>query len=87
MIYFFSSQPISNNKCRGYCIVGRNYNLDEPASVIQDFEKVIFDQDKRVVESQRPKQVPFDLSEELHLKFDTVAMNYRRAMKKENLYY
>ena len=87
MIYFFTSQPISKNKCRGYCIVGRNYNHDEPESVIQDFEKVIFDQDKRIVESQRPQQVPFDLSEELHLKFDSVAMNYRRTMKKEKLYY
>ena len=48
---------------------------------------IIFDQDKRIVESQRPIQVPFDLSEELHLKFDTVAMNYRRAMKKNKLNY
>jgi hypothetical protein len=33
-----------------------------------------------MVESQRPEQVPFDLSEELHLKFDSVAVAYRRAM-------
>ena len=62
------------------------YNFDEPDTVLQEFEKVIFDQDKRIVESQRPIQVPFDLSEELHLKFDTVAMNYRRAMKKNKLH-
>lgn len=83
MIYFFVSQPISKNKCRGYCIVGRNYNLEDSDKVIQDFEQVIFDQDKRIVESQRPEQVPFDFTEELHLKFDAVAMNYRRAMKSE----
>jgi phenylpropionate dioxygenase-like ring-hydroxylating dioxygenase large terminal subunit len=87
MVYFFTSQPISNNSCRGFCIIGRNYNLDEPDSILQQFEQVIFDQDKRIVESQRPIQVPFDLSEELHLKFDTVAMNYRRAMKKNKLHY
>lgn len=87
MVYFFVSQPISHNKCRGYCIIGRNYNLDEPDSVLQDFERVIFDQDKRIVESQRPEQVPFDFTEELHLKFDAVAMNYRRAMKKQQLDY
>lgn len=87
MVYFFVSQPISHNKCRGYCIIGRNYNLDEPDSVLQDFEKVIFDQDKRIVESQRPEQVPFNFTEELHLKFDAVAMNYRRAMKKQQLDY
>ncbi len=87
MVYFFTSQPISHNKCRGYCIIGRNYNKEEPDTILQNFEQVIFDQDKRVVESQRPHQVPFDLAEELHLKFDTVAMNYRRAMKKQKLDY
>lgn len=87
MVYFFVSQPISKNKCRGYCIIGRNYDHDEPDTVLQDFEQVIFDQDKRVVESQRPEQVPFDFAEELHLAFDAVAMNYRRAMKAEGLDY
>ena len=87
MVYFFVSQPISKNKCRGYCIIGRNYDHDEPDTVLQNFEQVIFDQDKRVVESQRPEQVPFDFAEELHLSFDAVAMNYRRAMKAEGLAY
>jgi len=87
MIYFFVSQPISDNKCRGYCIIARNYDKDEPDTVLQNFEQVIFDQDKRIVESQRPEQVPFDFAEELHLKFDAVAMNYRRAMKAEGLSY
>ena len=87
MVYFFTSQPISHKECRGFCIIGRNYNLNEPETILKDFEQVIFDQDKRIVESQRPKQVPFDFTEELHLKFDTVAMNYRRAMKKQKLDY
>jgi vanillate O-demethylase monooxygenase subunit len=85
MVYFFTSQPISRNKCRGFCIIGRNYDHEEPDTVLQDFEKLIFDQDKRIVESQRPEQVPFDLADELHLKFDVVALNYRRAMKKQQL--
>jgi vanillate O-demethylase monooxygenase subunit len=87
MVYIFASQPISKNKCRGFCIIGRNYNHEDPDTVLKDFEQVIFDQDKRIVESQRPEQVPFDFTEELHLRFDTVAMNYRKAMKKEQLNY
>ena len=85
MVYFFVSQPIAENKCRGYCIIARNYDKDDPDTILQDFEQVIFDQDKRIVESQRPEQVPFDFAEELHLKFDAVAMNYRRAMKQEGM--
>ena len=85
MVYFYVGQPISKNACRGYCIIGRNYDLDQPDSVLQDFEETIFGQDQRIVESQRPEQVPFDLAEELHLKFDAVAVNYRRAMQEQGL--
>ncbi len=87
MVYFFVSQPVSPDRCVGYCIIGRNYDLEQPDSVLQEFEDVIFGQDKLIVESQRPEQVPFDLAEELHLKFDAVAISYRRAMQAEGLAY
>jgi len=38
-----------------------------------------------VVESQRPDRVPFDLAAELHLKFDAVAVAYRKAMRATGL--
>ena len=85
MVYFFSSQPVAENRSIGYCIVARNYDLEQPDAVLQDFETVIFGQDQRVVESQRPEQVPFDLGAELHLRSDAVAVAYRRAMKELGL--
>ncbi len=85
MVYFFVSQPAREDECVGYLRIARNYNLEQPDSVLRDFEDVIFDQDKRIVESQRPEQVPFDLAAELHLKFDAVAVAYRRAMRAEGL--
>ena len=81
MVYFFASQPIAADRCAGYVLIGRNYNLDQPADVIRQFEDTIFGQDQRVVESQRPERVPFDLAAELHLKFDAVAVAYRKAMR------
>ena len=66
-------------------MIGRNYNLDQPDRVLQDFEDTIFGQDQLVVESQRPEQVPFDLAAELHLKFDAVAVAYRKAMRAAGL--
>jgi vanillate O-demethylase monooxygenase subunit len=81
MVYFFASQPIDADRCAGYVVIGRNYNLDQPDLVIQDFEDTIFGQDQVVVESQRPERVPFDLAAELHLKFDAVAVAYRKAMR------
>ncbi len=81
MVYFFASQPLSADRCAGYVVIGRNYNLGQPAEVIREFEDTIFGQDQRVVESQRPERVPFDLAAELHLKFDAVAVAYRKAMR------
>ncbi len=67
------------NQCRDYCIIGRNYDSEQPDRVLQEFEDTIFGQDQRIVESQRPEQVPFDLASELHLKFDALAIAYRRV--------
>jgi phenylpropionate dioxygenase-like ring-hydroxylating dioxygenase large terminal subunit len=85
MVYLFASQPVRADRCTGYVVMGRNYDHDQPASVLQDFEDTIFNQDQRVVESQRPERVPFDLADELHLKFDAVAVAYRRAMRAQGL--
>jgi phenylpropionate dioxygenase-like ring-hydroxylating dioxygenase large terminal subunit len=85
MVYFFASQPVAADQCIGYLAVGRNYNVEQPDEVLAEFEDVIFGQDQRVVESQRPEQVPFDLAAELHMKFDAVAVAYRRAMREAGL--
>jgi vanillate O-demethylase monooxygenase subunit len=85
MVYFFASQPIDYERCAGYVIIARNYDYEQPASVLQEFEDTIFNQDRVVVESQRPERVPYDLADEMHLKFDAVAMNYRRAMREQGL--
>jgi vanillate O-demethylase monooxygenase subunit len=85
MVYFFASQPAARDHCVGYVLIARNYNLEQPDQVLQDFEDVIFNQDQRIVESQRPEIVPFDLAAELHLRFDAVAVAYRRAMRANGL--
>jgi vanillate O-demethylase monooxygenase subunit len=85
MVYFFACRPEGPDRTTGLLAIGRNYNLEQPDSVLQDFEDVIFEQDRRIVESQRPERVPFDLADELHLTFDAVAVAYRRAMRSNGL--
>ena len=85
MVYLFASQPVAAGRCVGYVVIGRIYNLDQDDKVIRDFEDTIFGQDQVVVESQRPDRVPFDLAAELHLKFDAVAVAYRKAMRAHGL--
>jgi len=43
--------------------------------------QAVFDQDRAVVESQRPVELPLDLSEELHLRGpDAGTLAYRRLL-------
>jgi phenylpropionate dioxygenase-like ring-hydroxylating dioxygenase large terminal subunit len=60
----------------------RNYDQDptqDPSFV--DFTHTIMEQDRVVVESQRPERIPVDLREELHLKVpDASGMAFRRML-------
>jgi hypothetical protein len=69
------------DRCAGNVVIGRNYNFDQPERVLREFKDTIFGQDQVVVESQRPERAPFDLTDEPHLKFDAVAVAYRKAMR------
>ena len=59
---------------------GWRYGADGRCVAIPQ-KDTIFGQDQVVVESQRPDRVPFDLAAELHLRFDAVAVAYRKAMR------
>ncbi|MEE8304556.1 MAG: aromatic ring-hydroxylating dioxygenase subunit alpha [Candidatus Tectomicrobia bacterium] len=56
--------------------------LNDSAQAMLDLMETVYKQDFVVVETQRPEELPLDLSEELHLKGpDSVAVAYRRMMR------
>ncbi len=82
-ILFMASQPISAKKTRTFCFCARNYDMDPSKdSTFIEFQNLILEQDRIVVESQRPEELPIDLSEELHIKgVDRVSIEYRKWLK------
>jgi vanillate O-demethylase monooxygenase subunit len=83
MVYVFAVQPVDEARAIGYCQVARNYQHDQPESVMQEFERVIFGQDQAIVESQTPAQIDLADDREVHMAFDKVAMAYRRALREQ----
>jgi hypothetical protein len=77
---FFVAQPVSATRSTGYCYQSRDFDLDGADQPYADFQEFLAEQDRLVVESQRPEELPIDLSAELHLSFDRVAIAYRRAL-------
>jgi phenylpropionate dioxygenase-like ring-hydroxylating dioxygenase large terminal subunit len=81
-VSFHAVCPNAAKESTAYFAVGRNFPLD-PAEEARRFalDELINAQDKPVVESQRPEELPLDLAAELHLKGpDAVAVAYRRFM-------
>lgn len=79
---YFAVCPSGAHESVGFLLIARNYALppDEEAKR-RELTATVGAQDKRIVEAQRPEEVPFDLAAELHIKGpDSAAVAYRRAM-------
>jgi phenylpropionate dioxygenase-like ring-hydroxylating dioxygenase large terminal subunit len=64
-----------------FVLIVRNHSHDEPDSKFSDFTNVIMEQDRPVVESQRPEELPDSLREELHIKVpDAASLLYRQRL-------
>ncbi len=66
----------------GYCYQSRDFDLDGADAAYADFQDLLAEQDRIIVESQLPLELPLDLGDELQLPFDRVAIAYRRALKR-----
>ena len=78
-ILTMNASPLSAKRTRSFSFIGRNFALDAPDEKFVDFERVIPEQDQPVVESQRPEELPVDLSAELHIRgVDRVSLEYRK---------
>ena len=75
------SAPTSTRETELFLFVLRNYDLDGDDQQYQDFSDTIMEQDRRIVESQRPEEIPTDLRDELHLKVpDASGIAYRKLL-------
>ena len=82
LIFFFLVTPVSDKEIDRYMFLARNYALDEPDEKFRQFSLAVAEQDRVIVESQRPEALPLDLSEELHLRGpDNCAIEYRRMLR------
>jgi phenylpropionate dioxygenase-like ring-hydroxylating dioxygenase large terminal subunit len=76
---FFAAQPRTATEATGYCYQSRDFDLDGADQDYADFQDLLAEQDRPIVESQLPHELPLALAAELHLPFDRVAIAYRRA--------
>lgn len=75
---FFHPTPVDSTHIRNFTVVARNFG-SENADKVADWMQLVYEQDRPVVESQRPESLPEDLSFEMHLHgVDTFSVHYRK---------
>jgi len=76
------ASPTSAKKTTFFFGLGRNYQTEpEHDQKFIDFHYDVSEQDRRIVEQQRPEEIPTSLREELHVKdADAASTAYRRLL-------
>jgi phenylpropionate dioxygenase-like ring-hydroxylating dioxygenase large terminal subunit len=68
-------------------LMSMNYGQEFSGDELRAFQDRVTEQDRLIVESQRPELLPLDLQAELHLRSDRMAIAYRKWLRKIGLRY
>lgn len=82
VIDLFFVTPVSEHESVRWMLVARNFGLDQPTQKFIDFTLGVWEEDKAIVESQRPEHLPLDWDDELHVRGpDGPSVVYRKLFK------
>jgi phenylpropionate dioxygenase-like ring-hydroxylating dioxygenase large terminal subunit len=79
--------PVDEDTCESRLVMSLNYGHEIPDQELLRFQDHVSEQDRIIVESQRPGLLPLDLQAELHLRSDRMAIAYRKWLRAIGLTY
>jgi phenylpropionate dioxygenase-like ring-hydroxylating dioxygenase large terminal subunit len=79
--------PVDNEHSEMRMLMSMNYGREVPEDELRAFQDKVAEQDRGVVESQRPELLPLDLQVELHLRSDRMAIAYRKWLRETGFTY
>jgi phenylpropionate dioxygenase-like ring-hydroxylating dioxygenase large terminal subunit len=82
LVIMNAASPVSAKITRMFAPIARNFDKDLPVQQVYDFNRMIFEEDKAIVESQQPAWLPLDPLAEVHIMADRSSIAYRRALRK-----
>jgi phenylpropionate dioxygenase-like ring-hydroxylating dioxygenase large terminal subunit len=81
LVIMNNASPVSARVTRLFCPIARNFGLEIPVQAIHDFNRRVFEEDKEMVEAQRPEWLPLDPSMEAHIMADRSSIAYRKGLR------
>jgi phenylpropionate dioxygenase-like ring-hydroxylating dioxygenase large terminal subunit len=75
------ASPVSAKVTRLFAPIARNFDIDLPVQDVYDFNRRVFEEDKAIVEAQKPECLPLDPKLEAHIPADRSSIAYRRGLR------
>ena len=75
-----AASPVSARETRMFAPIARNFDLDQPVEDVYAFTLHIFEEDRAIVEIQKPEKLPLDPRLEVNIPADRSSVAYRRAL-------
>jgi phenylpropionate dioxygenase-like ring-hydroxylating dioxygenase large terminal subunit len=85
LVIMNAASPVSARKTRMFAPIARNFDQHLPVQDAHAFNLQIFEEDRRIVESQKPERLPLEVTLEMHIPADASSIAYRRGLKRMGL--
>jgi vanillate O-demethylase monooxygenase subunit len=72
---------MTSRQTRLFCPIARNFDLHIPVEAVHEFNRRVFEEDRRVVEAQKPEYLPLDPTLEAHIPADRSSIAYRKGLR------
>ena len=76
-----AASPVSARRTRMFAPIARNFDTDQPVQAVHDFNRTVFEEDRAIVEVQKPENLPLDPRLEAHIPADRSSIAYRRGLR------
>ncbi len=76
-----AASPVSARRTRLFDARCRNFDTDQPVQEVYDFNRRVFEEDRAMVEAQKPENLPLDPKLEVHIPADRSSIAYRKALR------
>ncbi|NJM46323.1 MAG: aromatic ring-hydroxylating dioxygenase subunit alpha [Alkalinema sp. RU_4_3] len=80
-----AASPISSTQTRMFAPICRNFDRGVDLEPVYEFNRQVFAEDQRMIEAQVPKELPLDLTAEVHIPADRSSIAYRRGLRQMGL--
>jgi vanillate O-demethylase monooxygenase subunit len=81
LVIMNAASPVSAKVTRLFAPIARNFDKQLPIQDVYDFNRRVFEEDKAIVEAQKPECLPLDPLLEAHIPADRSSIAYRRGLR------